>query len=305
MNVTLRCHNFCLFVRLSKMRTTRLLTITLVVACIALHATVLAAQTLRVMTFNVRTGIADDGPNDWDHRRDLMVRTIDAQDPDVLGTQELNKFQGDYIVGKLPQYVWFGIGRRGDDGDEHMGVFYRADRLRVIESGNYWLSDTPNKAGSMTWGNDLPRLVTWAIFETKGDGRRFYYCNTHFPHRDQDEPARTRSANEILARLRALPSDMPVVMTGDFNSSPDQPDHAILTSLLGDAWLNATSRKGPEKTFHDFTGVPDQRIDWILVRGFRALTAQTVTTQQRGRYPSDHFPVVAELAWPALSKRPE
>jgi endonuclease/exonuclease/phosphatase family metal-dependent hydrolase len=262
----------------------------------------LRAQTLRVMTFNVRTGIANDGPNDWNHRRDIMVRTIREQHPDVLGTQELNKFQGDYLVSKLPQYVWFGIGRRGDDGDEHMGVFYRSDRLRVIDSGNYWLSDTPDKPGSITWGNPYPRMVTWALFERKADGRRFYYCNTHFPYRDQDELARTRSAQEILSRLNALPADLPIVMTGDFNSAPDKPDHAVLTSLLDDAWISAGSHGGPEKTFHNFTGIPDRRIDWILYRDFRALTAQTVTTQQDDRYPSDHFPVVAVLAWPARQK---
>jgi len=278
------------------------LLIAVLLVSLGLTSARLGAQTLRVMTFNVRTGIANDGPNDWNHRRDIMVRTIREQHPDVLGTQELNKFQGDYIVSKLPQYVWFGIGRRGDDGDEHMGVFYRSDRLRVIDSGNYWLSDTPDKPGSITWGNPYPRMVTWALFERKADGRRFYYCNTHFPYRDQDELARTRSAQEILSRLNALPADLPIVMTGDFNSAPDKPDHAVLTSLLDDAWISAGSHGGPEKTFHNFTGIPDRRIDWILYRDFRALTAQTVTTQQDDRYPSDHFPVVAVLAWPARQK---
>ena len=278
------------------------LLIAVLLVSLGLTSARLRAQTLRVMTFNVRTGIANDGPNDWNHRRDIMVRTIREQHPDVLGTQELNKFQGDYIVSKLPQYVWFGIGRRGDDGDEHMGVFYRSDRLRVIDSGNYWLSDTPDKPGSITWGNPYPRMVTWALFERKADGRRFYYCNTHFPYRDQDELARTRSAQEILSRLNALPADLPIVMTGDFNSAPDKPDHAVLTSLLDDAWISAGSHGRPEKTFHNFTGIPDRRIDWILYRDFRALTAQTVTTQQDDRYPSDHFPVVAVLAWPARQK---
>jgi len=285
------------------MRATRWIISILVFAVLALRAMPLTAQTLRIMTFNVRTGIANDGANDWNHRRDIMVRTIRAQHPDVLGTQELNKFQGDYIVGKLSQYLWFGIGRRGDEGDEHMGVFYRADRLRVIDSGSYWLSDTPDKPGSITWGNPYPRMVTWAVFERKADGRRFYYCNTHFPYRDQDELARTRSAEEILARLSALPANLPIVMTGDFNSAPDRPDHAVLTSLLDDAWINAQSRSGPEKTFHNFSGVPDRRIDWILSRGFHAITASTITTSEGSRYPSDHFPVVAALAWPATPKQ--
>ncbi len=285
------------------MRFSKTLLISIAVVLCVLPVGTLLAQTLRVMTFNVRTGMANDGPNDWNHRRDIMVRTIREQHPDVLGTQELNTFQGNYLVSKLPQYVWFGVGRRGDDSDEHMGVFYRTDRLRVIDSGSYWLSDTPDKFGSITWGNPYPRMVTWALFERMPDGRRFYYCNTHFPYRDQDELARTRSAEEILARLAALPARLPIVMTGDFNSAPDKPDHAVLTTLLDDAWMHSASHHGPEKTFHNFTGVPDRRIDWILLRGFRAITASTITTQQDGRYPSDHFPVVAELAWPALPGR--
>lgn len=252
---------------------------------------------LRVMTFNVRLGTADDGPNRWELRRDIMVRTIAAQQPDLFGTQELYKFQGDYLVGKLSQYRWFGLGRRGDDGDEHMGVFYRPDRLRVIDSGNFWLSDTPDKPGSISWGHPYPRMVTWALFEQAASGRRFYYYNTHFPYRDQDEAARTLAAQEILDRLNALPANIPVVLTGDFNSSPDRPDHALLTDLLHDAWINADSRSGPTATFHNFTGTPDHRIDWILYRGFHASSVQTITEHEGTRYPSDHFPVITELTW--------
>ena len=292
-----------LFDEVFKMGTTRRLLITAALTLAALQIAPLAAQTLRVMTFNVRTGMADDGPNDWNHRRDIMVDAIREQHPDLLGTQELNTFQGDYIVSKLPAYEWFGIGRRGDDSDEHMGVFYRTDRLRVIDSGNYWLSDTPDKPGSITWGNPYPRMVTWALFERKADGRRFYYCNTHFPSRDQDELARTRSAEEILARLSALPANLPVVLSGDFNSAPDKPDHAVLTSLLDDAWIDASRHSGPEKTFHNFTGIPDRRIDWVLYRGLRAITVDTITMNEADRYPSDHFPVIAELAWPAPPTR--
>ncbi|HEY0198760.1 MAG TPA: endonuclease/exonuclease/phosphatase family protein [Rhodanobacter sp.] len=280
------------------MRSLRLL---LIAAMFALFvaAPAFAAQDLRVMTFNVRLGIADDGPNRWDLRRDIMVRTIREQHPDLFGTQELYKFQGDYIAGKLPQYTWFGVGRFGNDGDEHMGVFYRTDRLKVIDSGNFWLSDTPDKPGSITWGNLYPRMVTWALFEVETTHRRFYYYNTHFPYRDQDEPIRTRAAQEILARVKALPADMPFVLTGDFNSPPNQPDHALLTQVLQDARLSAPKRSGPEATFHNFTGKPDFRIDWILYRGFTATDVATITTNQDGRYPSDHFPVVADLQWSA------
>ena len=92
-----------------------------------------AADALRVMTFNVRLPMASDGPERWEARRDLFVRTIREQHPDVFGTQELYKRQGDYVVAKLPEYAWFGMGRKGGDGDEHMGVFYRTAELRVLE----------------------------------------------------------------------------------------------------------------------------------------------------------------------------
>lgn len=251
---------------------------------------------LRVMTFNVRTPSAD-GVNVWENRRDLFVRTVRDADPDVFGTQELHKRQGDYVVAKLPHYAWFGEGRRGGDGDEHMGVFYRTDRLKVIESGNFWLSDTPDVPGSISWGHPFPRMVTWALFERKLDGRRFYFFNTHLPYRDEDEPARSKGAREILARLQALPADVPIVLTGDFNTTPASEAHALLTGLLADARTSAPEHAGPDKTFHNFTGAPTERIDWILTRGFTALRADTITAHEGAVFPSDHFPVLAVLRW--------
>jgi hypothetical protein len=129
-------------------------------------------------------------------------------------------------------------------------------------------------------------MVTWALFEVKDSGRRFYYYNTHFPYRDQDEPARTRAAQEIAGRLKTLPANLPFVLTGDFNTTPDSPAHALLTQTLQDARTSADSRSGPDATFHDFTGKPDRRIDWILYRGFHATALHTVTTSHGGRYPS-------------------
>ncbi len=283
------------------MRPSRLLLTAIAFAMFGLSGATLALPALRVMSFNVRYPSPDDGANRWEQRRDLMVRTIREQHPDVLGTQELYKLQGDYLVGKLPHYTWFGLGRYGDDRDEHMGVFYRTDRLRLVESGNFWLSDTPDKPGSISWGHPLPRMVTWALFEVKAGGRRFYYYNTHFPYRDQDEPARTRAAQEIAGRLEALPANLPFVLTGDFNTTPDSPAHALLTRGLQDARISAGTHSGPEATFHNFTGKPNRRIDWILYRGFHATAVHTVTTSHEGRYPSDHFPVSAELTWDAAA----
>ncbi len=256
-----------------------------------------AAHTLRVMTFNVRLPLASDGAERWEARRDLMVATIREQQPDIIGTQELYKTQGDFIVAKLPGYAWFGEGRRGGDGDEHMGVFYRRDKLQVKQSGNFWLSDTPDTPGSISWGNPFPRLVTWAQFETR-NGQRFMFYDTHLPYREGDKAARERCAELILKRVRELPADMPFVLTGDFNTAPESRVHALLTQTLHDAWMDSPRRSGPAKTFHAFSGKPDRRIDWILLRGLRVHDARTVTTHRGKLYPSDHFPVVVDLDWP-------
>lgn len=254
---------------------------------------------LRVMSFNVRLPIASDGPNAWEHRRDLLVRTIADARPDIIGTQELFKLQGDYVVKRLPEYAWFGIDRRGGQADEYMGVFYRRDRLRLIDFGNFWLSDTPTVPGSITWGHPLPRMVTWGLMETIDGGRRFYFYNTHFPYREEDGDARLKGAQLIRDRIAALPADVPVVLAGDFNTGPDGDVHAALAGNLADVRAAAPVTTGPAGTFHNFTGKPGDRIDWIMVRGFKPNNTRTLTTRNGKAYPSDHFPVTAELAWPA------
>ncbi|GGD45124.1 endonuclease/exonuclease/phosphatase family protein [Pseudoxanthomonas indica] len=261
-------------------------------------------EPLRVVSFNVRLPAESDGADRWDARKELFVDTVRRLQPDVMGTQELWKIQGDYIVEHLPGYRWFGRGRRGDDSDEHMGVFYRTDRLRVIESGDFWLSDTPEVAGSISWNNLFPRMVTWALFERLADKRRFYLFNTHLPYRDQDDVARERGAALIAARIAALPADIPVVLTGDFNTTPDSAAHRALTAHLQDAWDSGARRSGPAETFHAFKGKPDHRIDWILQRGLEVQSVATDTQARDGRYPSDHFPVVTELRWPISRAAP-
>lgn len=254
-----------------------------------------AAPPLRVMSFNVRVPVDADGPNRWEERRELMARTIRDARPDLIGTQELVKAQGDFLVERLPEYAWFGTGRRGDDSDEHMGVFYRKDAFVLLESGDFWLSDTPEVPGSISWGNLYPRLVTWGLFERKADGRRFYLFNTHFPYRDEDGPARTRAAKLIAHRLKQLPKDVPVIVTGDFNDVPTSRAYRKLTGRLHDAWVETPGHEGPAATFHGFTGKAEDRIDWVLYRGLRPRAVRTLDVNENGRYPSDHFPVVVDF----------
>jgi endonuclease/exonuclease/phosphatase family metal-dependent hydrolase len=259
-----------------------------------------AAQALTVMSLNIRMPSQGDGANLWEKRRDLAAAAIARRHPDVIGTQELFQRQGDDLVARLPGYAWFGIDRRGGHADEHMGILYDTRRLKLIEHGEFWLSDTPEVPGSISWDHPLPRNVNWAIFERIGKGpdkgKRFRMLDTHFPYRDEDEAAREKGAALIAARLATLPGrDLPTVLTGDFNTTPDSATWATLRSRFTDARAAAPVRTGPEATFHDFTGVASKRIDGIFLHGFTATRFETVTDHEGKVWVSDHFPVVATL----------
>lgn len=254
-----------------------------------------SAAELRVMTYNIRLPSKSDGANYWENRKPVAVAMLRRYDPDLFGTQELFYEQGRFLAAQLPEYKWFGRSRRGNHEDEHMGVFYKPAKLELLEEGDFWLSETPQEPGSMSWDVSLPRMVTWGLFRLKETGAEFYFLNTHFPHRRQDAAARVKCAEVIANFLDTLPEDTPVVLTGDFNDPAGGAVYALLTKKLKDAWRAAAERTGPEGTFHGFTGKPrEARIDWILFRApWRALRAETVTFHEGELYPSDHFPVLA------------
>lgn len=260
---------------------------------------VLPAQTLKVMTFNVRYANPNDGDNRWEKRRDFLVKTIRDHAPDLVGAQEVLYEQGQYIVEKASGYAWFGRSRRGDHTDEHMGVFYRKDRLALTDSGDFWLSETPDSPGSISWGMSLPRMVTWGLFQLRGTDKKFLLWNTHFAHRPQDEAARLDSARLLAGRIARMDPKATFLLTGDFNAPAGGDVYRVLAPPLEDAWLSSARQAGPEGTFHGFSGKPEPgRIDWILYQGpWRALSAETLTANEDGRYPSDHFPVVAVIEW--------
>jgi endonuclease/exonuclease/phosphatase family metal-dependent hydrolase len=259
--------------------------------------TALAAPpaSLRVMSFNVRTPADTEPGKRWEDRREAMVTVIRQANPAVIGTQELTPVQAQYLHAQLPGYRWFGQGRRGGEDDEHMGVFYDDAALTLVQSGDFWLSSTPDVPGSMGWGDPFPRMVTWGLFERRADGRRFYLFNTHLPYRDEDEPARVRSAQLLLSRIAALPKEVPVVVTGDFNSEPGSDTWRTLTAALRDARASAAQVDGPRLTFQGFGGSERRQIDGIFLRGFDATHFSTLDARPGGLYPSDHDPVVADL----------
>ncbi len=255
---------------------------------------------LTVASFNLRYGLALDGENAWPKRKELMVETIRHMNPDVLGTQECLDFQAKYLAEALPEYAWIGVGRDVGGKGEMAALFYRKDVLTVEESGHFWLSETPEVHGSRSWNTNCTRMVTWARFRHVKAGTVFQMFNTHFDH--VSEEARMNSAKLLVQRAHALPEEMPVIVTGDFNASAEK-SVAWKTFIDGgfkDTWLAASERVGPDITISQFKApreAKQERIDWILASNTGAVQrCETVTFNKDGRYPSDHFPVTATIA---------
>ncbi len=253
---------------------------------------------LTVMSFNIRYGLADDGDNHWNKRRDIVVDTIRAYDPDVVGLQECLLFQAEYLEEQLKGYRWLGIGRERGGGGEMTAILYKQRELAPIATDNFWLSDTPEVPGSQSWDSSLPRIATYAKFFHADSGTSFHFFNTHFDHRGKQ--AREESARLLAQRAKALPADDMVLITGDFNAYAEdsEPYTALTGAELFDSWTSADERKGPAITWSAFKApeddAPKRRIDWILFRGpLHCVSAETVLYNQDGRYPSDHYPVVA------------
>ena len=256
-------------------------------------------QSLKVMTFNLRFA-SPTPPNSWPERRSAVSECLRLSAPDLIGTQEGIYSQLQDIAADRPEYSWIGVGRDGGSRGEFTAVFYRKDRFQPLEFDFFWLSDTPEVAGSKTWGNIYARMVTWVKLRDLADGHEFYFFNTHLDH--QVQAAREMGAKLMLDRVNALQTALPIIVVGDFNAAAQQNKaYDILTGEngLSDTWLTAARRVGPNVgTLHRYAEpiTNGKRIDWILTRGaVAAEETEIVTYEQNGQRPSDHFPVTATL----------
>lgn len=271
---------------------------------------VLAAQdtSIRVMTYNIRLLHQGDGINYWDHRRPHLTNLIRYHEADIIGVQEAFRSQLDNITTDLPQYNWFGVCRTNGSltpqpDNEFSAILYNRDRFQLLDGNTLWLSETPNKIGSVGWDAALPRIVTWAKFRDKINDEIFYHFNTHFDH--IGETARYESALLILKKIKEIAGNAPVVLTGDFNCSQSERPYLALTDTtrsyyFKDAFATSTDlHYGPIATFApDFliTGLTDRRIDFIFTRNNIAVRKHGILSDSmNGRLPSDHLPVLAEI----------
>lgn len=267
---------------------------------------------LRVMSFNIRYGSANDGENHWKHRREMVFDVIRNHPGDVVGLQEALRFQMDEIREAHPVYGEIGVAREdGNNEGEYSSILFRTDRFGVGESGTFWFSDTPEVAGSNTWGNACVRICSWArLIETK-TGKAFYIYNLHLDHVSQ--PSREKSAVLLAERIKNRRYKEPFVVTGDFNSGENNP---VIKYLKGEI-----SVEGPDgnkaktsvpmidtfrvlhpdvkdvRTAHEFKGTKQgNKIDYVFVPpGTNVLEAEILYDNVDSRYPSDHYPVIARF----------
>ncbi len=261
---------------------------------------------LRVLSFNVRYNNPGDGINAWPNRTDRVAGLIRFYEPDVAGLQEVLVGQLHDLEQRLPDYAWVGVGRDdGMDAGEFSPILYRPDRLELVETGTFWLSQTPDSVGSRSWDAALPRIATWAVFSDRATGHRLHAFNTHFDHRGAE--ARLGSARLLRSRALRAAEGEPLLLMGDLNAEPGSPPIQALLECadpsgaevcLHDSRLGTSGAYGPEGTMHGFavTEEPGRRIDYVITTShFTVVRQGHLTDSNAGFYPSDHIPVLADL----------
>lgn len=264
---------------------------------------------LHVMSFNIRFGTANDGKDSWPFRHQLVAETIKKFNPDLLGVQEALGFQIAYLQTNLEDYAFHGAGR--DDGKkkgEFCGIYYREDRFEKLDAGHFWLSETPDEPGSVSWDSSLTRMASWVKLKDKRNDRVLVFINTHFDHRGAK--ARFESAKLIRAFANKQDKDTAIIITGDFNAGEGSKPYSAFIKrdadledgqrkLLDAYRLAHPDKQEKEGTFNGFRGnAGGSRIDWVLHDDqFKVISSDIDRHHDEDRYPSDHFPVNAVLQW--------
>ena len=258
-----------------------------------------APESLTVMSYNIRCGSCEraDDVNHWSRRKFLVADVIRNSNADVIGLQEAEAFQLRDLLDLLGDFEGYGVGR--DDGKqqgEMNAVLVRRSAWAIASPRTLWLSETPDQA-SRGWDAMLNRTLTVLQLTSRATARPLYFLNTHFDH--QGGKARNESAKLIVQTVQALGADARVVLTGDLNGQPGFGAYRVLAAQLLDAELASHSlNQGGHISFNNFGRdiEDDNKIDYVFVSaGLDVQSHRIVTDTVKGLYPSDHFPVAADV----------
>jgi endonuclease/exonuclease/phosphatase family metal-dependent hydrolase len=257
------------------------------------------AQQLTIGTYNIRYDNKGDSLNPWVKRAPVIRSMIQFHDFDILGTQEGLKHQLEDLKTGLPGYTYYGIGR--DDGKEkgeHSVIFYKTDKFNVLKSGDFWLSETPEKPGP-GWDARLNRICSWVQFQDKASKKKFYFFSVHYDH--QGVKARIESSKLILQKIKEIAGNDKAIFVGDLNGGRSSEWYKTLASTdwLTDAYTKAKVVYASNASFNSFGKQvdSDEVIDHIFTtQGFVIDKWGILTDTYHGKYPSDHFPVLVKLS---------
>jgi endonuclease/exonuclease/phosphatase family metal-dependent hydrolase len=263
--------------------------------------TSLKAQSLQVATYNIRFDNPNDHGNLWKDRSPHLINQIKFHKMDIIGTQEGLYHQLEEMKDSLG-FPYIGVGRdKGGKEGEFSAVFYNPEKLEILEEGTFWLSETPDTP-SKGWDAALNRVCTWGKFKTKKGKQEFMVFNIHYDHIGQK--AREESSKLVVRKIKEInKKDLPVIFMGDFNVTPDNPAYmtVIQNSDLKDSRLiSQTPSVGNQGTFnaYNWQKLPEGIIDHIFVSPKIKVIRHGILTDNYGmKYPSDHFPVMAEIIW--------
>jgi endonuclease/exonuclease/phosphatase family metal-dependent hydrolase len=258
-----------------------------------------SAQSLKLMTYNIRLDLASDGENAWPNRKEYWASQMIFYEPDIFGIQEALPQQVMDIAALLPKYNYVGIGRDGVGKGESSNIFFRKDRFKVLQENTFWLSETPEKI-SKGWDAALNRVCTYALLQDGKTKQVFLIFTTHLDH--MGELARTNSIQLIVSKIKALNTkDYPVFLLGDFNSEPSEERIVNLKNEMTDSRdISEEKPFGPSGTFNAFKHdeAVIKRIDYIFLskeNPFKVVKYAVLSDSRDLKYPSDHLPVYIEL----------
>ena len=259
---------------------------------------------LRVMTFNIRTDSFWSGRHRWNKRKFIVTYAIKSNSADIFGLQEAKNNQVQLIHRYLPIYDKYAVGRKnGKKRGETCAIFYRKDRFQLLDAGTFWFSNTPSKPGSKDWGNLFPRICSWIHLFDRTSSNKFYVYNVHLDNQSQN--SRELSIRMLVEKIATRKIRDPFIVMGDFNMELTNPamqyfqNHDSQTSYpwMIDAWQSLHFSKPQIGTLHGFNGgTSGPLVDHIwLCENIIPLEAKIDQRRYDGKYPSDHFPVVARI----------
>jgi len=255
------------------------------------------------MSYNIRYDNPGDSLNSWPYRKDVAAKVILQKDIDLFGTQEVLAHQLKDLNDRLPGYVSIGVGREdGKEAGEYSAIFYKKERFEALQSGTFWLSETPEVAGSKGWDGACERVATWAILKEKASGKKLFFINTHLDH--VGKVARQEGVTLLLERAKEQGKGLPIIITGDFNANPESTviAHVLESGEFHDSHILAVDKTGNTGTFHGFGRIPVERrnrIDYIFVTDpIQVLSYEALPDKLDNIYVSDHAPIMVQIVIP-------